>query len=60
MLQLVPTSFIADVIHQHELVQRCPGAQALLLQAYRYHNSAKPDVKAVRHQSINHCLLTVS
>lgn len=53
MLQLVPTSFIADVIHQHELVQRCPGAQALLLQAYRYHNSAKPDVKAVRHQSIS-------
>ena len=44
-LQLVPTSFIADVIHQHELVQRCPEAQNLLLQAYRWHNSARSDVR---------------
>lgn len=56
-LQLVPTSFIADVIHQHDLVQQCPEAQNLLLQAYRWHNSARSDARRqafhfVRQQAI--------
>lgn len=56
-LQLVPTSFIADVIHQHDLVQRCPDAEKLLLQAYRWHNSARSDARGqafhfVRKQAI--------
>jgi hypothetical protein len=43
----VPSSFIADVIHQNELVQQCPEAANLLLKAYRWHNSAKLDTRAV-------------
>jgi len=44
-LQLVPTFFIADVIHQHDLVQCCPEAERLLLQAYHWHNSALQDLR---------------
>ena len=47
--QLVPTSFIADVIHQHPIVARCPEAEKLLLTAYRWHSSARRDTRKVRH-----------
>lgn len=46
--QLVPTSFIADVIHQHPIVARCPDAEKLLLRAYRWHSSSRRDSKKVR------------
>jgi hypothetical protein len=58
LLQLVPVSFIADVIHQHELVQKGGAdAERLLLQAYRWHNSARADIKGVSRPHIQlHCL----
>lgn len=44
----MPTSFIADVIHQHPIVARCPDAEKLLLRAYRWHSSSRRDSKKVR------------
>jgi hypothetical protein len=43
----VPTSFIADVIHQHPVVACCPEAEKLLLKAYRWHSSARRDTRKV-------------
>ncbi len=63
-LELVPTSFIADVIHEHELVQRCPETERVLLEAYRWHNSAFQDTRAklcnyVRKQAIRPVIYTI-